>query len=378
MIRTALKFIRFDRPKSIGIIVGIVISIFLIGQQLGTLQFITSVMGGLINNTNTHTSEIWVIDNATKNVNVLRQIDQRLVQEIRSVKGVQMTHPIVVANAKITLKNGNSSPVTLVGSTAPDFPGGPDTSKIIAGSLENLAAANTVSVEYFDEKSFNTKLNVGSTFEINGKTAIVGAKTKFIQGFSGHFMYTNINNARFYGHFPNDKVSIVAVKLKPNANIQKVIKRINNTFYGVRAWDIHQLNETTVNQLLSTTNMGLSFGTLVVFAIITGFFIIGLTLYSSVLDRLQDYGTFKAIGAQNGYVRKLILTQALLFALFGFVIALLLLFAFKQGVANTGLILIFSPKLITFLLFVTLFISVGGSLFAIRKINKLEPASVFK
>lgn len=50
MLRTAINFMKFDKPKSIGIIVGIVISIFLIGQQIGTLQFITTAMGGLIDN----------------------------------------------------------------------------------------------------------------------------------------------------------------------------------------------------------------------------------------------------------------------------------------------------------------------------------------
>ena len=55
MFRTAIKFIWFDRPKSIGIIVGIVISSFLIGQQLGTLHFITNVMGALIDHANHNT-----------------------------------------------------------------------------------------------------------------------------------------------------------------------------------------------------------------------------------------------------------------------------------------------------------------------------------
>ena len=82
MIRIAIKFIRFDRPKSIGIIVGIVISIFLIGQQLGTLQFITHAMSGLIDNSNPKAGQVWVIDNSTQNANVLSEIDSRLVREI--------------------------------------------------------------------------------------------------------------------------------------------------------------------------------------------------------------------------------------------------------------------------------------------------------
>src|SRR5699024_5383643 len=118
------------------------------------------------------------------------------------------------------------------------------------------------------------------------------------------------------------------------------------------------LKQSTITRLLITTNMGVSFGTLVIFAIITGFFIIGLTLYSAVLDRLKDYGTFKAIGATNGYLRKLIFTQALLFGGTGYVLAMLLFFGFKQGVAQAGLIIRMSPQLMILLLIITLFISV--------------------
>ncbi len=378
MIRTAIKFIQYDRSKSIGIVAGIVISVFLIGQQLGTLHFITKAMGGLMDNANPDAGQIWVVDNATKNANVLSRIDSRLVREIRSINGVQNTYPIVVANASITLRNGKSSPVILIGSKGPVFAGGPDTAKIIKGHIFSLTQPNTVSLEYFDNKTLNAALGIGSSLEINGKNAVIKVETKNVQAFGGHYMYTDIDNARFYGNFPNDKVSIVSVKVEPGADIGEVSAAINRTFYGVRAWRIEDFRESTVKHLLKTTNMGLSFGTLVVFAIITGFFIIGLTLYSAVLDRLRDYGTFKAMGATNGYVRRLILTQALLFAVTGFIIALLLLILFKSGVARAGLILELSPELIVLLLLVTLFISVGGSLFAIRKINKVEPASVFK
>ena len=284
----------------------------------------------------------------------------------------------MVANAKVTLANGKSNPFILIGSDAPVFAGGPDTAKIIDGEIASLNQSNTVSIEYFDAKTMNEPLKVGTSIEVNGKAAIIKVETKNIQAFGGNYMYTNLSNARFYGNFPRNKVSIVSVKVKPEANVEQVVDQINDTFYGVKAWKTEDLKDSTIKHLLSTTNMGLSFGTLVIFAIITGFFIIGLTLYSAVLDRLKDYGTYKAIGATNGYVRRLILTQALLFALVGFVIALILLFLFKQGVYNAGLIIELSPLLIAFLGFVTLFISVGGSLFAIRKINKLEPASVFK
>jgi putative ABC transport system permease protein len=47
MIKTAFKFLKYDKPKSIGVIFAIVVSTFLIGQQVGILKFLMSLMGGI-------------------------------------------------------------------------------------------------------------------------------------------------------------------------------------------------------------------------------------------------------------------------------------------------------------------------------------------
>ena len=368
---------KFDLPKSIGIVVGIVISIFLIGQQLGTLGFLMRLMGGIIDNSNADTSEIWIIDNTTNNVNILAPIDQRIVQEVQSIPGVEHSIGIVTTNAIATFRDGRTASVTLVGSDGPFFIAGPKEEKIIAGNLQDLNQSDAISAEYFSSKSLMVPLNINQTIEINGKSAVVKVQTKNIQGFGSDLVYSSLINTRYYADFPPDKVSAVCVKLKDDAKIQSVVNHINSTFTGVKAWDKEELKKSSVKEILLTSNMGVSFGSLIVFATVSGFFIIGLTLYSSALDRMQDYGTLKAIGASNNYVSALILTQAFLFSIIGFTIAFILLLLFKNGVANAGLTINFSIDLVLFLLGITLFISVGGSLFAVRKIRKLEPASVF-
>src|SRR5690606_22886474 len=155
---------------------------------------------------------------------------------------------------------------------------------------------------------------------------------KNVQGFGGYYMFTDLNNVRFYGNFPNDKLSMVVVKVKEGVDSAELVRQINSAFYGVTAWEAEVLKSSTVSEILTTSNMGVSFGSLIIFAMVSGFFIIGLTLYSSALDRLVDYGTLKAIGATNSFVSRLIFTQALLFAFIGLGIALLLLYLFKYGV----------------------------------------------
>lgn len=378
MFSTALKFIRYDKAKSIGIIIGIVISIFLIGQQLGILSFLTGMMGGLVDNSRKDIGQIWVVDNITQNANELAKIDEGIVREIRSIEGVANTYPVVVANASVKFENGKTGSVILVGSEPPLFVAGPERKLIKDGTLMGLNEEGGVTAEYYDEATFNTTLAVGSRLEINGKEAFIKLQTKNARSFSGALMYTSLSKARYYAGFPENKVSTVAVQVKPGYAINSVIENINKTIYGVRAWDAQVLRNETVNYLTISSNIGTSVGSLVVFAIISGFFIIGLTLYSAALDRIKDYGTLKAIGATNGYVRNLILMQSFLFAIVGFILAFLLLQLFRIGVQQAGLVFHYSPIQLLGMFFITIFISVGGSLFAIKKINSVEPASVFR
>jgi putative ABC transport system permease protein len=377
MFRLAWKFIRFDKAKSVGIITAIVISIFLIGQQVGLLLFLMGLMGNLVGNANVSKEDIWVIESQTVNANTLNKIDQRYVQQLRSIPGVAVTYAVVIGNAEARFLDGNTAGIQVIGSDGPQFIIGPNPNKIAEGIIDDLALPEAVSAEYYNAKSWGTHLFLHKPIEINGKSATIKVITKQAQAFGGNYMYTSLSNARYYGNIDPSKVSLIAVRLLDANDKENVIQSINQLYPNLKAWDVKKLQQSTVKEILISSNMGMSFGTLVVFAMISGFFIIGLTLYSSALDRVKDYGTLKAIGANNKFVNRLLITQAFLYALIGFSIAFILLLGFAQGVKNSGLAINFSIGFTSFLLGITLLISIGGSLFAVRKISKLEPASVF-
>lgn len=377
MLGLAFKFIRFDRAKSIGIITAIVISIFLIGQQLSLLLYLMGLMGNLVGNAPVQDREVWIIESQSNNINSVNAIDQRLVQELGSLPLFERTHPVLLTSAQVSFLDGKSAGVTLVGANTPAFIMGPTADRIFEGELSSLNQPNVVSAEYYSASSWNTELHLNKPVEINGKSAKIGMITRNAQVFGASVMYTTMDNARILGNASPFHVHIIIAELASGVEKDQAIADVNSLYPQLRAWDPQKLSQSSVNEILVTSNMGMSFGTLVVFAMISGFFIIGLTLYSSALDRLKDYGTLKAIGAKNGYVNRLIIAQAFLFALIGYSIAMLLLYGFKVGVESSGLVIDITPMFALFLLLITLIISVGGSLFAVRKIAKLEPASVF-
>lgn len=377
MLGLAFKFIKYDRAKSIGIITAIVISIFLIGQQLSLLFFLMGLMGNLVGNAPVKDNQLWIIEAQSTNINAVNAIDQRLVQQIASLPGMESAHPVVLAAGQASFLDGKTAGVTLVGTNSPQFIMGPVQEKIEEGHIADLVQPLSVTAELYNAKTWKTDIFLNKPIEINGKSAKIAVITKNAQAFGASLMYTSMENAYVLGNASPYKVSIIIANLKDTASKAQVQQDIQQLFPQLRAWDAQKLKNSTVKEILISSNMGMSFGTLVVFAMISGFFIIGLTLYSSALDRIKDYGTLKAIGATKGYVNKLIIAQAFLYAIIGYAIAMLLLYGFKLGVANSGLAIDITLGFALFLLFITLLISVGGSLFAVRKIAKLEPASVF-
>ena len=85
MLRTALRFITYDKPRSIGVVLGIIISVFLVGQQTGIFLFLTGAMSSLVDNTE---ADLWIVDDKTTNANALGEIDVRVGRAVESLPGV--------------------------------------------------------------------------------------------------------------------------------------------------------------------------------------------------------------------------------------------------------------------------------------------------
>ncbi len=372
MFKTALKFILYDKPKSIGALAGTVISIFLIGQQSGIFIFLTNAMSSLVRN---NPQYIWVVDSKTTNVNALSQLDVRLGRELESVRGVAKVYPMVVAGGSAKFANGKSSGVTLIGTQAPAFAGGPW--NVFTGSKAQLVQEGAIFTDYFDNKALGES-KMGDYFEINGKQVYIAGQTRGVRSFGGIYTFTTLERARYLGNVSPYKASAFLIEWDIKTPPETVIARINSGIPGVQAWTSQDFTKETILTVLKSSGIALSFGTLILFALISGFVIIGLTLYSAAIDRIKDYGTLKAIGATNGYIRRLILTQAFIFAVVGFVIGYAFIEGFRNGIANAGTIFTYPLWLRIGFFIITLFIALSGSLFAIRRITQLEPAQVFR
>jgi len=372
MLKTAWLFIKFDKPKSIGALAGTIMSVFLIGQQCGIFIFLTNSMSSIVRN---NPGYIWVTDNKTTNANALAQLDTRIGNELSSIDGVEKVYPLVMTAGAARFTNGTSAGLTLIGVQAPDFAGGPW--NLYVGKKEIMLEDNAIITDHFDRKALGG-VELGEYFEINGHKVFNAGLTKGVRSFGGVYTFMTIERARYLGNVPVNKTSAFLVKIKATEDEAQVIQNINNSIKGIRAWNGSDLAKATIFTVLKSSGIAVSFGTLILFALIVGFVIIGLTLYSSAIDRIKDYGTLKAIGADNSFIRNLIITQALIFGIAGFIIGTLLVEGFRAGLAKAGTLFDYPIWLRIIFFIITLLIALFGSSFAIRRINKLEPAQVFR
>jgi len=372
MFKLALRFILFDKPKTFGAFMGTVMSVFLIGQQSGIFMFIVDSMSALVRN---NQSYVWVVDDRSTNVNALAPIDKRIGYELRSVSGVKNVYPLVISGGAAKFANGTTAGITIVGSQAPGFVGGPW--NMYLGKKEDMINDGALITDYYDKNALG-QVKFGDYFEVNGKQVYDAAETKGVRSFGGIYSFSTIERARYLTNMSTDKSSAFLVELRDPDIKDSVISRINKKFFGVRAWDGGELTYQTILTVLKTSGIALSFGTIILFALLIGFVIIGLTLYSAVIDRIKDYGTLKAIGATNGFIRKLILTQALIIGVCGYIVGTLITEIFRIGVATTGTIIVFPIVVRISIMFITIIIALLGSMFAIRRITGLEPAQVFR
>jgi len=372
MFKTAYRFMVYDKPKLFGALVGVVIATYLIGQQVGVFTFLTNAMRSVADNTKT---DMWVVDPYTTNVNALGQIDMRIGREIESIKGVKKAYPLIIAGGSARFVNGKTFGVTIVGSQAPEFVGGPW--NLYDGTTQDLFPDGAVTTEYFDKKNMGDVVK-GDYFEINGKRVYNAAITKGVRGFGPVFVFTTLERARYLGKVSSNKTSAFLLKLEPGTDSIKVRDEINRRIYGVKAWMPKDFAAATQSTILGSSGIAISTYTQVFFAVVIGFVIVGLSLYSSAIDRMKDYATMKAIGANNAYLKKLIVTQTLIIAAIGFSIGTFFVEMFRFGISKAGTIFNFAPTTRVIFLVVILIVSMTGALFAIRRITKAEPASVFR
>lgn len=129
---------------------------------------------------------------------------------------------------------------------------------------------------------------------------------------------------------------------------------------------------------LYRTNVGIIFFVGVVVALFVGVIFVYQVIATDISDHVAEYATLRAIGYGPGYLSRVVLKQALVLAVLGYLPALgvaFVLYAWGRNAANLLLSMTLGRAAFVLVLSVAM-CSVSG-LMALRKVKKADPAEMF-
>jgi putative ABC transport system permease protein len=113
-------------------------------------------------------------------------------------------------------------------------------------------------------------------------------------------------------------------------------------------------------------------------AFVVGIVIVFQILSTDVNDHLAEYATFKAMGYSDRFIVFIVLEEAMILAILGFIPGVglaLAQYALIQNVAALPIAMTFAR--FSFVFFLTLVMCGVSGLIAIRKVQSADPADIF-
>ena len=298
-------------------VIGVSFAILLICFQLSILKGTRGQITTYIDHTG---ADIWAMQQGVDDFIATSTVARTAVQDLNKLDGVDRIAAIYAVYTLLEI-NQVKSRVYVVGYDTESGDGGPWK---LGRTLPHL---NTVHDVMANEILLDQNLAERHKLQLGDELSLFGHEFK-IAGFTLETMsigsqYAFVPRDRIAGILPGGEFSFthILVWKKEDISDEVLIRRIEAAT---------PLNALTREELADNMRdfLGMFMLPLLTTGVVMGFLVgcitIGITLYTSVLERFKEYGTIKAVGATDRYLYGLIFRQAMISLSFGIAIGLVL------------------------------------------------------
>ena len=417
MVSLARKNLLEDIPRFLVAQAGIMLAVTLVTLQTGVFTGFTRSVGQLIHNSD---ADIWVASESLVQFEVTLPIPVSYVLQAQQVEGVARAEALTFNNALWRHPEGEITYVRVVGFD----PNGQlfTPVNIEQGSVSALKEPYTVIVDQTTLKTLDVH-KLGDVAQVNSLPArLVGLTRGNRSIVSNPFMFTSLESANAYltsGQTSNlscklpsgsqdlvctntyssspqtstpkeppptpknlvasDLITYVLIQAKSGEDLQALKQRLEAALPNTRAFTRAEFTRKNENFWQRRTGVGFVLGLGAVVGVIVGVIIVAQILYSSVSDHMKEFGTLKAIGAADWLVYGVIIEQALWMAVLGYIPSMVLCYGVAAWTYTAhGILILITPVSAIAVFGLTVIMCVGSAIFAIQKVTRLDPATVFK
>jgi putative ABC transport system permease protein len=370
--KLAYRNLFHDRLSLTVTLVGIVFSVVLVAVQFGIYLGSEDRIAAMLDHAQ---GDLWVVPLGTKSFDDPSLLAGREKHAILSTPGVASVEELAVGFINWRKSTGGTTAALLVGSDTTSNRSLPW--DIVQGSVPALSAPAAVAVDltYFKELGIERR---GDRAEVNNMEVSVAAVTRGIRSFTTlPYVFTTLASARTLLRAAPDQASYHVVRVQPGSDAARVRKALAARLPDAEVIGHAEFRQRSLDYWLFQTGAGSALIAGAALGIIVGIVIVAQTLYSSTKDHINEFATLRALGASAHYIHKVILTQAVLSAVVGYILGLVLSLIVIYLSRNTTLLIVMTPKLAVMLLLLTVGMCVLAAICAIFKVTRIDPAVVF-
>jgi len=374
VVSLARRNLLHDRLRFAITIAGVAFAVALVFVQVGLFLGLLDNASVTIENVD---ADLWVTTRNTPNVDFARTFPETYVQRVRSVPGVARADNLVVWFMQMNLPTG-AQEGTLVYALE-DFTAWNVPWSVREGRLADLRRGDFLFLDDSATRRFGP-FAVGEYREVAERRLKIIGRTDSARSFTTTpiaFMDYGLAQELSYQAL-RGKTTYVLVKLAPGADLEAVRGEIRRRLPYNDVFTKAEWAKRSRAYWVANTGIGLNMYLTVFLGVLVGVVVVALTLYTSTMEHLKEFGTVKAIGGSNADIYRILAEQSVIAAVLGFAAGALFALAAGPGMEKAGLKLIITPGFGAIVLAGTVLLCLAASMVSFRKVAALDPALVFR
>ncbi len=373
MVNLTIKDLFHEKFRIILVILGLTVSLLMVHVGMGMMT------GSVDQNTRVVDEgdyDCYIIQSNRANIMMGGSVSDEMYDKVKSISGVEYVDKFIDDWLGVRYKDDDTG-VRLVSFKVKTqyF----DLWDCIDCDKEDIKNNNSVIVDtiihkYFPDLKVSSKLKVGG---FDDKLKVKGfCENNQVMGNAR--MWTNYKTAQRLLYMENES-TYLAVNLEDGYSVNQLKDRLKRYDDEIKVISAEDMKEEISDYILYGFGLASSIGIIAAMGFFVAMIIITITLYQSVVEKIPELVSLKALGARKGLINNILISQTVFIISISYGISIILAIALAPLLSFYSALPVGVNPVVSLITFgISLGLGIFCSLFSIRKVHKTDPAIIFR
>ncbi|HIK57366.1 MAG TPA: FtsX-like permease family protein [Synechococcales cyanobacterium M55_K2018_004] len=380
-MRTPIAWLNLvhEKTRLVVAIAGVAFAVILVFMNLGFLGSLAKTAALIYNQIN---ADIFLVSPQALEITTTKAFPIERIYQAAGVPGVERTMPLYVGYLQWRNPITRQSRAMFVYGINPNDP------VFVMPELrspENQAALrrwDTVLIDRLSRPEFGPQ-DIGTVTEAGRRNVTIGGQYSMGGGFAsdGTLIMSDQNFRRYLAPIPLNLINLGLIKLEPGADPQQVKAELQRILpKDVLVFTRQEIIERDRDYWISATSIGFMFTMGVIVSLVVGVVIVYQILYTDIASHMKQYATLKAMGYNKRFLFALILQEAIILAVLGYIPGFIIavgLYELTTRATAGGLPIGMEVSRAVLVLVLTILMCSISGLISVQKAVTADPADVF-